>query len=67
MNTLCIGEVVAFHLSPEIHDGSRVDSARMRPIPRLGGPFHATLGDIIHRPMLQRPPGGEGWTGDGKA
>ena len=67
VNTLYIGEVVAFHLSPEIYDGSRVDSAAMRPIARLGGPFYATLGEIIHRPMLQRPPGNEGWTGDGKA
>ena len=67
VNTLYIGEVIAFHLSPEIYDGSRVDSAAMRPIARLGGPFYATLGEIIHRPMLQRPPGNEGWTGDGKA
>jgi flavin reductase (DIM6/NTAB) family NADH-FMN oxidoreductase RutF len=61
VNTLYIGEVVAFHLSPEIYDGQRVDSVKMRPIARLGGPFYAALGEIIHRPMLQRPPGGEGW------
>ncbi|MBI0537280.1 flavin reductase family protein [Roseomonas sp. KE2513] len=66
VNTLYIGEVVAFHLSPEIYDGSRVDSVKMRPVARLGGPFYAALGEIIHRPMLQRPPGGEGWTGVGK-
>lgn len=63
VNTLYIGEVVAFHLSAAIYDGSRVDSVRMRPIARLGGPFYAALGEIIHRPMLQRPPGGEGWNG----
>lgn len=61
INTLYIGEVVAFHLSPDVYDGKRVDSARMRPIARLGGPFYASLGEIHHRPMLQRPPGGEGW------
>ncbi|CAN5714458.1 flavin reductase family protein [soil metagenome] len=61
INTLFIGEVVAFHLSPDIYDGKRVDSAAMRPIARLGGPFYAGLGEIFHRPMLQRPPGGEGW------
>jgi flavin reductase (DIM6/NTAB) family NADH-FMN oxidoreductase RutF len=61
INTLFIGEVVAFHLSGEIYDGTRVDSAKMRPIARLGGPFYAGLGEIYHRPMLQRPPGGEGW------
>lgn len=60
VNTLFIGEVVAFHLAHEVYDGKRVDSAGMRPIARLGGPFYAGLGEIFHRPMLQRPPGGEG-------
>lgn len=60
VNTLYIGEVVAFHLSDDIYDGQRVDSARMRPIARLGGPFYSGLGEIFHRPMLQKPPGGEG-------
>lgn len=59
-NTLYIGEVVAFHLSSTIYDGRRVDSAAMRPMARLGGPFYAGLGEIFHRPMLQRQPGGEG-------
>ena len=65
INTLYIGEVVAFHLSEEIYDGSRVDTEKMRPIARLGGPFYAGLGEIFHRPMLQRPPGGEGWAAQG--
>ncbi len=64
INTLYIGEVVAFHLSPQVYDGSRVDSVAMRPVARLGGPFYAGLGEIFNRPMLQRPPGGEGWSGD---
>jgi flavin reductase (DIM6/NTAB) family NADH-FMN oxidoreductase RutF len=61
INTLYIGEVVAFHLSDSIYDGTRVDSVGMRPIARLGGPFYAALGEIFERPMLQKPPGGEGW------
>lgn len=60
INTLYIGEVVAFHLSDQVYDGRRVDAARMRPIARLGGPYYAALGEIFLRPMLQRPPGGEG-------
>ena len=60
VNTLYIGEVVAFHLSSEVYDGKRVDAARMRPIARLGGPFYSGLGEIFERPMLQKPPGGEG-------
>lgn len=61
INTLFIGEIVAFHLSADVYDGKRVDSAKLRPLARLGGPFYAGLGEIYHRPMLQRPPGGEGW------
>lgn len=60
INRLYIGEVVAFHLSPEVYDGRRVDSVKLRPIARLGGPFYAALGEIFNRPMLQLPPGGEG-------
>jgi len=56
LNTLYIGEVLAFHLSTEIYDGARVDSARMRPIARLGGPYYAALGEIHTRPILQKPP-----------
>jgi flavin reductase (DIM6/NTAB) family NADH-FMN oxidoreductase RutF len=55
-NTLYIAEIVAFHLSPAIYDGRRVDSVKMRPIARLGGPFYAALGEIFDRPMLQRQP-----------
>lgn len=61
INTLYIGEIVAFHLSDAIYDGKRVDTAKMRPIARLGGPFYAGLGEIFDRAMLQKPPGGEGW------
>ncbi len=63
VNTLYIGEVVAFHLSDAVYDGRRVDAAKMRPLARLGGPFYAGLGEIFHKPMLQKPPGGEGSAG----
>ncbi|MEO8153239.1 MAG: flavin reductase family protein [Rhizobacter sp.] len=51
INTLFIGEVIAFHLSPEIYDGHRVDSVKMRPIARLGGPYYAGLGEIFLPPQ----------------
>lgn len=57
LNTLYIGEVLVFHLSDEVYDGRHVDSVAMRPIARLGGPYYAGLGEIFHRPALQRPPG----------
>jgi flavin reductase (DIM6/NTAB) family NADH-FMN oxidoreductase RutF len=57
LNTLYIGEVRAFHLSETVYDGRNVDSVKLRPIARLGGPYYAALGEIFHRPALQRPPG----------
>jgi flavin reductase (DIM6/NTAB) family NADH-FMN oxidoreductase RutF len=60
-NILYIGEVVAFHLRQDIYDGNRVDSVKMRPIARMGGPYYAKMGEIVEKPMLQKPPGGEGW------
>ncbi len=63
INSLYIGEVVAFHLRDDVYRNGRVDSARLRPLSRLGGPNYAALGEIFERPMLQRPPGGEGWSG----
>jgi flavin reductase (DIM6/NTAB) family NADH-FMN oxidoreductase RutF len=56
-NTLYIGEVLAFHLSPAVFDGEKVDSAALRPLARLGGPWYTTLGQLIHAPILATPPG----------
>lgn len=56
LNTLYIGEVVAFHLADDVFDGKHVDTARLRPIARLGGPYYAALGEIFLRPILQTPP-----------
>ena len=58
LNTLYIGEVIAFHLSREVYDGRRVDSARLRPLGRLAGPNYSDLGEILVREMLHRPPKG---------
>lgn len=57
VNTLYIGEVLAFHLSDRIFDGRRVDSIGMRPLARLGGPFYSGLGEIFERARLPWPPG----------
>jgi flavin reductase (DIM6/NTAB) family NADH-FMN oxidoreductase RutF len=57
LNTLYIGEVLVFHLDESIYDGRQVDSVKLRPIARLGGPRYAALGEIFHRPALQKPPG----------
>lgn len=56
LNTLYIGEVLLFHLSSTVFDGRYVDSVKMRPIARLGGPLYAELGELHNRPQLQKPP-----------
>lgn len=58
LNTLYIGEVIAFHLSSEVYDGKHIDSAKMHPVARLGGPYYAALGEVFLRPILQTPPVG---------
>jgi flavin reductase (DIM6/NTAB) family NADH-FMN oxidoreductase RutF len=56
LNTLYIGEVLLFHLSSTVFDGRYVDSVKMRPIARLGGPLYAELGELHNRPQMQKPP-----------
>lgn len=56
LNTLYIGEVIAFHLSSAVYDGKHVDSVKMQPVARLGGPYYAALGETFLRPVLQTPP-----------
>lgn len=59
LNTLYIGEVLAFHLSNQVFDGKQIDNIKMRPVARLGGPYYAALGDTFLRPILQTPPVGK--------
>ncbi len=49
INTLYIGEVLAFHLSTAVFDGRYIDTERLKPIARLGGPRYAGLGEILVR------------------
>ena len=58
LNTLYIGEVIAFHLRTDVYKDGRVDSAKLRPLGRLAGPNYTGLGEIFVRRMLQRPPRG---------
>jgi flavin reductase (DIM6/NTAB) family NADH-FMN oxidoreductase RutF len=54
-NTLYIGQVVAFHLASRVYDGSRVNSAALRPIARLGGPWYMSLGELHERQAAPPP------------
>lgn len=58
LNTLYIGRVLGFHLDRGVYDGRQVDTVKLQPVARLGGPYYAALGQIFERPVLQAPPGG---------
>lgn len=42
-----VGEIVVFHIRDHLLDGGKIDTARLRPICRLGGPRYAKLGEIV--------------------
>ena len=42
-----VGEVLLFHIRDDIIQAGKVDTAKLRPACRLGGPNYATLGKII--------------------
>lgn len=58
INTLYIGQAMGFHLGKSVFDGRQVDTVKLNPVARLGGPYYAALGEIFERPVLQSPPGG---------
>jgi flavin reductase (DIM6/NTAB) family NADH-FMN oxidoreductase RutF len=46
-SNLFIGEVTLFHVRDDLFRDGKIDSARLRPIARLGGPNYAKLGEIV--------------------
>jgi len=51
-----VGEVLVFHVADNLHDGGKIDAAKLRPACRLGGPNYARLGEIVTmRPIAQTP------------
>jgi flavin reductase (DIM6/NTAB) family NADH-FMN oxidoreductase RutF len=45
---LLVGEVVLFHVRDDCYRGGRIDTAAVKPLARLGGPYYARLGEILH-------------------
>ena len=54
----CSGGSLRIAVSEQILTGGRVDVRLLRPVARLGGPYWATLGEVltIHRKKYQAPP-----------
>jgi flavin reductase (DIM6/NTAB) family NADH-FMN oxidoreductase RutF len=42
-----VGEVIAFHIRDGLLVNGKIDTAKLRPICRLGGPNYALLGEIV--------------------
>jgi flavin reductase (DIM6/NTAB) family NADH-FMN oxidoreductase RutF len=45
-----IGEVKHFYVRDDLYDEGRIDQALLQPICRIGGPWYARLGEMIHMP-----------------
>ena len=51
-----VGEVVLFHVRDGLSEGGKVDTGKLRPICRIGGPNYAKLGEIVRmKPIAQTP------------
>jgi flavin reductase (DIM6/NTAB) family NADH-FMN oxidoreductase RutF len=49
---LLIGEVVCFRIAEALYREGRIDTGRLRPLARLGGPHYAGLGPILTLPVV---------------
>ena len=53
---LIVGEVVMFHIRDDIIKDGKIDTKKLDPIGRLGGPRYAGLGEIVTmQPVAQTP------------
>ena len=50
---MVMGEVVMFQVQDHLIDNGKVDTKRLDPIARLGGPNYATFGDIVTMPPAE--------------
>ncbi len=49
-----VGEVIVFHVRDGLCVNGKIDTAKLRPLCRIGGPNYARLGEIVSmRPIAQ--------------
>ena len=58
-SSVVFGRIVHVHVEDHLLDGTRIDSAALRPLGRLGGPNYAGLGEISTLDRPTYPPGEE--------
>lgn len=51
-----VGEVVMFHIRDGLMQDGKIDTGRLRPICRIGGPNYASLGEIITKRGIAQTP-----------
>jgi len=47
-----VGEVLVFHVRDELYENGKIETARLKPVCRLGGPNYSKLGEIVHMTPL---------------
>jgi flavin reductase (DIM6/NTAB) family NADH-FMN oxidoreductase RutF len=57
VNQFFVGEIQLFHVREELAVNHKIDTGRLRPIARLGGPNYSTLGEIIGMAPQAAPSG----------
>jgi flavin reductase (DIM6/NTAB) family NADH-FMN oxidoreductase RutF len=50
-HTVVIGEVVYFQLAEDVYRDGKIDQQKLDPIGRIGGPYYARLGKLLHYPV----------------
>ena len=51
-----VGEIVVFHIRPDLIQNYKIDSAQLRPVARLGGPNYAGLGLVMSQKSIFQTP-----------
>ena len=51
-----VGEVVRFHIRDGLLQDGKIDTTRLRPVCRIGGPNYATLGPIVTKRAIRQTP-----------
>ena len=51
-----VGRILRMHADPNVMKGDRIDSQRLRPVCRLGGPLYGALGEFIPQPAIAQTP-----------
>lgn len=47
---MIVGEVKMWHIRDDIYDNGKIDTMKLNPLMRLGGPFYAGVGQVISVP-----------------